>query len=279
MGESDISETPAESGSSQEQHARRQHEIMCRVLAESVVAQLLSAGCDAGELIDFGGEVLRIITERGFAAGADESPENGPAAATRQRIRYGITRPDGRQHYIHGPRVTLRPLAATDLPLLAAWQEDAAVRQSFSTRLLGRLTGETTSEPRRPANCDFVICDESGQGIGLISLHHVDMDVSQAELAKLIGAPNARGKGYAREATSLALGYAFDELGLGRVYLRTAGFNLHNIRLNEKIGFRFEGILRGSDVLAGRRVDVVLMSILRREFRRLFVLDKQSAPD
>lgn len=261
--------------SAEEQSIRRQHEIMCRVLAESVVAQLLKAGCDAGELIDFGGEVLRIIAERGFASEAADSPEDGPGATTRQTIPYGVTHLGQGQHSVKGARVTLRPLVAADRPLLAQWQKDVAIRQSFSRRLLEQLMGGAASEGEGLSDRDFIICDEDGQDIGLISLHNVDMEVSQAEMAKLIGAPHARGKGYAREATGLVLGYAFDELGLGRVYLRTAGFNLHNIRLNEKIGFRFEGILRGSDVLDDRRVDVVLMSILRREFGRLFVLGKE----
>lgn len=254
---------------------RRQHEIMCRVLAESVVAQLLAAGCDAGQLIDFGGEVLRIIAERGFAAQVEDSPENGPGAAQRQEIPYRLTPAGGGLHRIHGPRVTLRPLVADDLPLLAGWRQDAAIRQSFSARMLSRLTHGGASDDREQLpRRDFIVCDEDGQNIGLMCLHNIDTAVSQGEMAKLIGAPHARGKGYAKESTGLVLAYAFDELGLGRVYLRTAGFNLHNIKLNEKIGFRFEGILRGSDVLDDRRVDVVLMSILRREFARLFVVVK-----
>ena len=259
--------------SAEEPGIRRKHEIMCRVLAESVVAQLLAAGCDAGELIDFGGEVLRIIAERGFAAEVDEPPDNGQVTTPRQTIPYAITHLDGDRHSIRGDRVTLRPLEAADRPLLADWQEDTAIRQSFSVRLLDQFGDPAAGQDGCPADRHFVICDEDGRSIGLIGLHGIDTAVSQAGLAKLIGAPHARGKGYAKEATTLVLGYAFDQLGLGRVYLRTAGFNLHNIRLNEKTGFRFEGILRGSDVLAGRRVDVVLMSILRREFSRLFVLD------
>jgi len=248
---------------------------MCRVLAESVVAQLLAAGCDAGELIDFGGEVLRIIAERGFAAEVDDSPDSGAGPTRRQEIPYRLT-PHGEDlHRIHGPRVTLRPLTDGDQPLLAGWQGDGAIQQSFSARVLSRLTDGTAGDdqeslPRR----DFIICDEDDQGIGLLCLHNIDTAISQAEIAKLIGAPHARGKGYAKEATGLVLAYAFDELDLGRVYLRTAGFNLHNIKLNEKIGFHFEGILRGSDILGDRRVDVVLMSILRREFARLFALVK-----
>ena len=257
---------------------RRQHEMMCRVLAESVVSQLVTSGCNAGELIDFGSEVLRNIAERGFAAEVAESPEDEEVAAARQKIPYAATPLDGGLHRVEGGRVTLLPLADDDRPLLADWQKDVAICQSFSMRLLEQLTENMVSDCHGSADRDFVICDENGQGIGLICLHHVDAGVSQAEIAKLIGSPEARNKGYAREATGLALAYAFDELGLGRVYLRTAGFNLHNIRLNEKIGFHFEGILRGSDILVDRRIDVVLMSILRREFKRLFVLDKPARP-
>ena len=116
----------------------------------------------------------------------------------------------------------------------------------------------------------LVICDETGQGVGMVCLFGVDPAVRQAEMTKLLGSPTARGKGYATEAVKLALAYAFVELDLRRVYLRTAGFNFQNIKLNEKVGFRFEGVLRRSRLIAGEVVDVALMSILSEEFHRLY---------
>ena len=92
----------------------------------------------------------------------------------------------------------------------------------------------------------------------------------QGEIAKLLGNPDALGAGYAREASALLLAFAFERLGLERIYLRTNGFNLHNIKLNERLGFQFEGILRSSYRLNGELIDVVLMSMLAAEYYRKY---------
>ena len=52
--------------------AYQQREVMCRVLANTVVKQLVESGCDSGQLIDFAGEVLRCITDRGFEGSSGE---------------------------------------------------------------------------------------------------------------------------------------------------------------------------------------------------------------
>ena len=82
----------------------------------------------------------------------------------------------------------------------------------------------------------------------------------------MIGEPGFRGKGVDREATQLILTYGFEHLGLNRIYLRTLGGSLKNIRLNERLGFRFEGVQQEAVLFNGRPADVILMSMLRDEF-------------
>ena len=93
-----------------------------------------------------------------------------------------------------------------------------------------------------------------------------NVETKQAEYIKMIGEPAFRGKGAAQEATRLILSYGFRTLGLNRIYLRTRGGNLKNIRLNERMGFRFEVVLEEAALFEGRLTDVVLMGMLRREF-------------
>ncbi len=61
-----------------------------------------------------------------------------------------------------------------------------------------------------------------------------DVDIGFAFLAR------HRGRGYAFEAASGALGYARSALGLGRVAAIVAPDNDRSARLLEKLGFRFE---------------------------------------
>ena len=257
------------------QKDRKQHEITYRVLADTVVNQLISSGCDAGQLIDFASEVLRNITDRGLACDPDEASKGEVMDSPRaEAIPYRLEITGDRGARITGSRVTLCGLVAEDRSLLEGWLREPEIHRTFSKLLLQDLIGglpELTKDPQRK---DFLIRDENDRGIGLVCLFRIEPDVRQAEMAKLLGSPDARGKGYAKEATQLLLCYAFDDLKLRRVYLRTAGFNLHNIKLNERLGFKFEGILRESQALEDKLVDVVLMSMLAREFAKRHELSK-----
>jgi len=252
----------------------QQREVMCRVLANTVVKQLVESGCDSGQLIDFAGEVLRCITDRGFEGSAGEPGGQSAPPVGSQAVEFRVEAGGSDGLVIRGTRVALRPATRADRPLLEAWSTERDIRQTFSKEhlagILARLSGPADPEGDLP----LLLCDEQGKGMGLFCLLGIDEQVGQAEMTKLVGDPAARGKGYAAEATKVVLAYAFDQLGLRRVYLKTSGANFHNIRLNEAVGFKFEGILRQSHLLAGKLVDVATMSILAHEYFRLYHLKK-----
>jgi len=253
---------------------RKEHEVMCRVLANSVVTQLAGSGCSFAQLLEFGGEVLACINRQSCGGGTAADTLTGTGEADLHVVPYRLERLAADRHAIHGRRVGLRPLEDGDRRLLEAWSHDDVITHTFSRTLLQELCRHASFASLRAGRRDFVVCDERGRGIGLVCLFHIDETMGQAEMAKLLGDATARGKGYAKEATSLLLGYAFDELKLKRIYLRTAGLNIPNVRLNEKLGFRFEGILRQAAILDGKPVDVVIMSILSDEFRQHYRLQK-----
>lgn len=257
-----------------EPELQKQREVMCRVLAETVVGQLIEAGFPPGRLIDFASEVVRCVSEQGVGENGGQGADGTARGREAVRPIEWQVEPAGHEtHRLRGARVTLRPLAPDDAPLLTKWLADPAIQKTLSRALLTDLVDrlpEAASDPRRR---DFVVCDASDRGVGLVCLFDIDPAVAQAEMAKLLGEPGVRGKGYAGEASRLLLAYAMDVLKLRRVYLRTAGFNLHNIKLNERMGFRFEGILRHSEVLDGRCVHVVLMSMLADEFAQRYRLE------
>ena len=243
---------------------RMKQEVMNRVLAGSIVSQLLSSGCDQGQVIDFATEVLHSVTERKW--GPDDKVD---ATGQLKEIACSAEASEvpGR-HVLRGERVLLVPLERRHFRHLEAWREQPHIQDTCSHLLLTELLQEVP--PPDADRYDWVVETNAGSPVGLVSLFHVNRAIRKAEIAKLVGDPAALGAGYAHEATCLLLGYAFQTLGMQRVYLRTNGFNLHNIRLNEKIGFRFEGILRASEVLNQDLVDVVLMSMLGREFYRMY---------
>lgn len=97
---------------------------------------------------------------------------------------------------------------------------------------------------------------------GLMAFLNVDQEIHKAELRKLIGNPDFRGRGYGKEAALNWIAYGRDVLGLKKIYLRTVETNIRNIKLNEDLGFKVEGILRNEVKLNNVYYDVLRMGLV-----------------
>jgi [ribosomal protein S5]-alanine N-acetyltransferase len=83
---------------------------------------------------------------------------------------------------------------------------------------------------------------DDGALLGAIALRVVP-EHARAEIGYWVGVPYWN-NGYATEATRALIAYAFDELGLNRVYAFHFPGNPASGRVMEKAGMRFEGELR-----------------------------------
>jgi len=97
------------------------------------------------------------------------------------------------------------------------------------------------AELRRGDRVAFGILDERGEWIGAVELYEIDG--RKATLGIILSAKDRWGKGYGPAAVARALDYAFGELGLERVELRTFRWNARARRAFEKAGFRLVGFL------------------------------------
>jgi len=260
---------PTEPGPSQHQdegyvHAQRRRSLY-RVLATNIVRELRSAGYHGHELLAFASEVIRAITDHGWQDQPrpdEQARRRGPDLPAAGHLSVDQT---GRPTIV-GDRIILRPPTLTDRACLEAWAGDPLVRSSLIPSVLSYIMENLDTLHTRSDRLDLIICDRTTQkAIGLVSLHDIDPHRGQAELGKTVGDPGFRGKGIAEMATRLIVAYGFDSLGLNRIYLRTLGANVRNIRLNERVGFRFEGLLRQAARVNGQPADVVLMAMLRSE--------------
>jgi RimJ/RimL family protein N-acetyltransferase len=112
-----------------------------------------------------------------------------------------------------------------------------------------------------PMNIIGMITLPEGMPIGAVAYLKHDASPQKAELRKMIGNPEYRGKGYAKLATRLWIEYGLFGLGLKKIYLNTLNTNLRNIRLNEELGFTVEGILRNEVLIDGTYQDVLRMAL------------------
>jgi RimJ/RimL family protein N-acetyltransferase len=164
-------------------------------------------------------------------------------------------------------RVGLRQLdLKADAPLLRHWLQDPHGRYFLLCCATARFN---SCEELLEHNAEHaaIITVDGGRPVGTIAYLDYNPAQRKAELRKLIGDPEVRGQGYAREATALWIRYGFEVLDLRKIYLHTLDTALRNIHLNESLGFAVEGILRNEIVLDGRERDVLRMGLCRTAHR------------
>jgi RimJ/RimL family protein N-acetyltransferase len=104
-----------------------------------------------------------------------------------------------------------------------------------------------------------------GRLIGSIGLE-IRRDHARAELGYWVGRPYGN-RGYCTEAALEALRFAFEELGLSRVFACHFKSNEASGRVMHKLGMTKEGEFRQHVVKWGVPRDLVLYGILRPEFK------------
>ncbi len=102
--------------------------------------------------------------------------------------------------------------------------------------------------------------------IGTLKLGHIDWRAGVADLGIMVGDKIFWGKGLATSACSLALAYAFEELGMNKVIIGCKEPNLGMIKVAQKLGFTQEGYLRENNFFSGQRSGHYYFGLLRREY-------------
>lgn len=168
--------------------------------------------------------------------------------------------------------IKLRKLSPGDCGIYHTWRNDPAVMCSTSPAL-DLYTAEETEKyisaiAAQPNAKGYMIeHKESGRTVGIVSLIRIDSKNRCAELIIDIGEKDMWGKGIGTAAVTLILQFAFDELNLHRVFLQVFAFNEHAIKLYEKMGFTHEGRLRHALYRTGNWHDIVVMGILKPEYK------------
>jgi RimJ/RimL family protein N-acetyltransferase len=115
----------------------------------------------------------------------------------------------------------------------------------------------------------WAVAADDGSLVGSVSLHHLDLEQGDSEIGYWTS-PDARGHGVAVAAVRLAVTWAFDEMGLHRVYLYHAVENPPSCRVATRAGFRLEGELRQSFRYPGGSYhDEHLHAVLADEWREM----------
>ena len=106
-----------------------------------------------------------------------------------------------------------------------------------------------------------------GKLAGDCSLHDRDRRSRVAALGIGIYDPDFVGRGYGREAIELLLGWAFRIENYERIWLDTWATNERAIRCYRAVGFVEEGRMRRQLFVKGQHIDMLVMGLLRDEWR------------
>jgi RimJ/RimL family protein N-acetyltransferase len=108
----------------------------------------------------------------------------------------------------------------------------------------------------------FGLIEMDKKFIGILGFLHHDEKNNKAELRKLIGDPEYRGKGLGKKSTKLWLNYGLNGLKLRKIYLYTYDTNLRNIRINREMGFQLEGVFKQENIENNVTKDILRMAYL-----------------
>ncbi len=106
---------------------------------------------------------------------------------------------------------------------------------------------------------------QSKELIGMCSLHDIDSINKRAEIGYWIG-KKYWGKGHAKDAIRLILGFGFGSLDLNKVYAKVLSHNERSSRLLSSLGFTKEGTSREEFLADGEYEDAFLFGLLKKEY-------------
>ncbi len=107
----------------------------------------------------------------------------------------------------------------------------------------------------------------SDQIIGTVGLVNISWTHQCAELGYLVN-KDYWGQGIATEASRLLVAYGFEQLKLYRVYALAFEANPASIRVMEKCGLSYEGIMREAIMRYRKRQSLLTYGILKPEFNQ-----------
>ena len=177
------------------------------------------------------------------------------------------------QVLIETERLLLRNIDLQDLdtfleyrndPIVARYQSwEPNLKRKYVSDFIYELQKQKIGEPGKWNQIVWIL-KENMVHIGDCALK-VQEDNMQAELGFTLSR-NYQGKGYAYEATSALINYAFEELNLHRVFSITDCKNTSAIKLLKTLGMRQEGHFIENILFKGSWGNEYLFAILQKEW-------------
>ncbi|KTD85141.1 GNAT family N-acetyltransferase [Paenibacillus etheri] len=169
---------------------------------------------------------------------------------------------------LHTERLHLRKMKVSDSPSLFKIWSDPEVTEFMN---IDCFTDESQAKDMIKLLDEFsldnkairfsIIEMESNEIIGSCGFNFLDFENKKAEIGYDI-AREFWGRGYASEAISTLLDYAFLSLKLNRIEAKVEPENVNSVKVLQKLNFMFEGTLRRYERVDGKFIDINMYSKL-----------------
>ncbi|MAT59966.1 MAG: hypothetical protein CMF23_18490 [Ignavibacteriae bacterium] len=227
------------------------NELSIEVIAKSIIKEAKEIGFQKGDYL----KLANLLLDNAIKIDAGLQSENNSS-----QIQYDSNLPVDLP--LVGENILIREFhKSEDSDNLKKWVQDEIGRYFILTRATSR-TYKVENLIEDENHILGIICLKDQTPIGLMAFLDHDFEQKKAELRKLIGNPAFRSKGYGKEATKLWIQYGISNLGLRKIYLNTLQTNVRNIRLNQELGFKVEGILRNECSIDGKLYDLLRMGLI-----------------
>nr|WP_321456627.1 GNAT family protein [uncultured Cohaesibacter sp.] len=171
--------------------------------------------------------------------------------------------------------LSLIPSTSEHFSHLVGWFPDERVLAQWGGTGLGPVLSplkiqEMLDEEKKipPSRLCRTAIDDEGKQIGHVQIA-LDWINGVGRLARVVVAPEMRGKGYAVPMIKSAVSILFSIDEIERAELNVYTWNVAAIRTYEKVGFVKEGVRRSSARVGTERWDTEVMGLLRDEWTML----------
>ena len=170
-------------------------------------------------------------------------------------------------------KIKIRPIIKSDTQNILKWRNNPNVLKNFIYQKLltkkEHLSWLETQVKNKKAYQFIIHINEDSKDIGSVYLRDVDLKNKKAEFGIFIGDDSARGKGIGTLATKKILEFAFQKLKLNKIFLRVFAENLNAIASYKKSGFVKEGLFKEDVIVNNKKIDLVFMSILKKDWEKI----------
>ena len=174
---------------------------------------------------------------------------------------------------LQSKKLVLRALEPDDLSYFMQVENDSDMWSVCDTRVpFSRFTLEKILEARVPdffaeRQLRLVIClRRGGRAVGFADLFDFSPLHRRAGVGVVIYPAGERGKGYADEALTLVMEYAFSAFNLHQLWAEVPETNERSKALFDRLGFSLCGISRDWMLVSGQYTDVNVYQIMADEF-------------